>query len=139
MKKRLFRSRTERMIAGVCGGIAEYFDVDPVWVRLVTALLVLAKGLGVIAYVIAWIIVPEREPVATEAGESTATPAGEEAAPAAEAAPGQKSLIVGGILLALGAVLLIHEFLPWHGFGIFWAIVLIVAGVYLLVKGRGES
>ena len=57
--KRLYRSRTDRMIGGVCGGIAEYFNVDPTLVRLAGVILLFA-GIGVPAYLIAWIIVPER-------------------------------------------------------------------------------
>jgi phage shock protein C len=60
MAKRLYRSRTERMIAGVCGGIAEYFAIDPVIVRLITLALLIGGGLpGLLPYVILWIIVPE--------------------------------------------------------------------------------
>ena len=55
--KRLYRSRTDRMIGGVCGGIAEYFNVDPTLVRLAGVILLFA-GIGVPAYLIAWIIVP---------------------------------------------------------------------------------
>ena len=59
MKKKLYRSKKDKMIAGVCGGIAEYFDVDSTLVRLLTVLFVLLGGAGVVAYIIAWIIVPE--------------------------------------------------------------------------------
>lgn len=58
--KRLTRSRDERMIAGVAGGLARYLDVDPTLVRLgFGALALISLGLGVAAYVAAWIIVPE--------------------------------------------------------------------------------
>lgn len=60
MAKRLFRSRSERVLGGVCGGLAAYFDVDPVLVRLVWIVVSLASiGAGVIAYVIFWAVVPE--------------------------------------------------------------------------------
>lgn len=60
MAKRLYRSRNDRMIAGVCGGLAEYFDVDPVVVRLIAVILLLPGGLpGLVPYVILWIVVPE--------------------------------------------------------------------------------
>ena len=60
MKKRLFRSTKEKMIGGVCGGLAEYFNIDPTIVRLAWAFISLASvGCGVVAYFIAWIIVPE--------------------------------------------------------------------------------
>ncbi len=59
MTKRLYRSRNDRMIAGVCGGIAEYFDIDPVIVRIVAAILLLPGGLpGLLPYVILWVVVP---------------------------------------------------------------------------------
>lgn len=57
--KRLYRSKKDRLIAGVCGGIAEYFNVDPTLVRLAWVVLALGWGTGVLAYIIAWIIVPE--------------------------------------------------------------------------------
>jgi phage shock protein C len=59
MAKRLYRSRKDRKIAGVCGGIGEYFDTDPTLIRLLAVALVLAMGSGVLAYILAWIIVPE--------------------------------------------------------------------------------
>ncbi|MGM5483514.1 MAG: PspC domain-containing protein [Nanobdellota archaeon] len=59
--KRLFRSK-DRMIAGVCGGIAEYFDVDPTVIRLLWVLITIFTGIftGIIAYIIAWVIIPEK-------------------------------------------------------------------------------
>jgi phage shock protein C len=59
MGKRLYRSRTNRKIAGVCGGLGEYFGVDPVIFRIVLLALLLGAGSGVLLYVIFWIAVPE--------------------------------------------------------------------------------
>ena len=56
--KRLYRSRKDRMIAGVCGGLAQYFGIDPTWVRLIFILLLLAGGSALLVYVIMWLIVP---------------------------------------------------------------------------------
>ena len=61
--KRLYRSRNDRMIGGVCGGLAEYFNIDPVLVRVITVVVGLFALSGVLAYLILWIVVPE-EPVA---------------------------------------------------------------------------
>ena len=58
MTKKLYKSRTNKMLDGVCGGIGEYFQNDPTLVRLGWALLVAAGGAGVIAYIIADIIIP---------------------------------------------------------------------------------
>ena len=56
--KRLYRSRDERMIAGVCGGLAEYLRTDPTLIRLLFVLFALAGGPGLVAYIILWIVVP---------------------------------------------------------------------------------
>ena len=56
--KRLYRSRTQRMLCGVCGGIAEYFNIDPTLIRLVWALIGLT-GSGIIAYFVAAVIIPD--------------------------------------------------------------------------------
>ena len=58
--KKLYRSITDRRIAGVCGGLGEYFEVDPNVIRVLAAALTLAGGSGVLAYIIAWIVVPEQ-------------------------------------------------------------------------------
>jgi phage shock protein C len=58
-QKRLYRSTQDRMFAGVCGGIAEYLDVDPTLVRLVFAALTLMGGPGIIIYIVLMLVVPE--------------------------------------------------------------------------------
>lgn len=61
--KRVFRSRRDRMVAGVCGGIAEYFDVDPTLIRLLwVAAIVFGFGSGLIIYIICAIVIPEMPP-----------------------------------------------------------------------------
>ena len=59
MKKRLYRSRKDKMLAGICGGLAEYFAVDPSLVRLTCVLLCLYAGTGLLVYILAAIIIPE--------------------------------------------------------------------------------
>ena len=62
MEKKLYKSNQNKMIDGVCGGIAEYFDIDPTVVRLIWALFSLMGGSGILAYIIAAIIIP-RNPI----------------------------------------------------------------------------
>ena len=57
--KKLYRSKKNRVIAGVCGGIGEYFNIDPTLIRLIWILFVFAGGSGILAYIIAWLIIPE--------------------------------------------------------------------------------
>jgi phage shock protein PspC (stress-responsive transcriptional regulator) len=68
--QKAFRSRKNRVIAGICGGLAEYFDIDSIIVRLITFILVLSFGAGLMASIIAWIVVPQEPgnlyPVSTE-------------------------------------------------------------------------
>lgn len=59
MKKKLYRSVTDKKIAGVCGGVAEYFGIDSTFVRLAFAALVIFAGTGVLAYILCAIIIPE--------------------------------------------------------------------------------
>jgi phage shock protein C len=61
--KRLFRSRKDRILGGVCGGLGTYFNLDPVLMRVIWVVLFFFAGVGILAYILAWIIVPE-EPLA---------------------------------------------------------------------------
>ncbi len=62
MAKRLYRSREDKIIAGVCGGLAEYFGIDPVLVRVLIVLITLMGGSGLLAYLILWVVVPLSPP-----------------------------------------------------------------------------
>lgn len=59
MEKRLYRSREDRSVAGVAGGLAEYFQVDPTLVRILFVIFTIAGGPGLLLYVILWIVMPE--------------------------------------------------------------------------------
>ncbi|WP_267224299.1 PspC domain-containing protein [Dyella silvae] len=59
MEKRLHRSLTDRKIAGVCGGIAEYLGWDPTLVRILWVVLTLLGGSGIVAYLVLWLLMPE--------------------------------------------------------------------------------
>ncbi|HEY3316631.1 MAG TPA: PspC domain-containing protein [Bacillota bacterium] len=168
---RLYRSRHERVIAGVCGGLAEYFRVDVTVIRLLWAVAVFAAGTGVIAYIVAVLIIPE-EPYGYNGGYSssggpgsgptgptgtsgTGTDAGSGAAgPTGSSSPsgparvngsrwphstGNPSAVFGWILLGLGLVFLVRNFLPWIGWGWFWPLALVAFGLVILVNSlRGE-
>ncbi|MBQ8797652.1 MAG: PspC domain-containing protein [Oscillospiraceae bacterium] len=60
MKKKLYRSKSDQKLAGVCGGVAEYLGIDSTLVRLVWALFVLCAGTGVLAYIACALIIPEK-------------------------------------------------------------------------------
>lgn len=74
-RKKLARSRTDKKIGGVCGGFAEYLDLDPTLVRLIWIMLVFVGGWGLIAYLVAWIVMPvEPEALPAVAGAASAAP-----------------------------------------------------------------
>ena len=161
MARRLYRSQRERIIGGVAGGIGEYFDIDPVWVRLAFILLIFAGGFGFIAYIALWIIVPRQTSQSTpreaireniqdikqdlkqaEAGLKEALSRKDEAPKTTvqeqQSAPGEKSppaYWVGLILIALGAVFLISNLVAFRWFK-FWPVLVILAGVVLLLARR---
>jgi phage shock protein C len=127
--KRLYRSRNDKMIAGVCGGIAEYFDIDPVIVRLVTVLLLFANGIGLIMYIIAWIFVPENPEQ-----QSTKKTTAEKAVKQISRHPRDGSVLIGMVLLVIGALLLINNLFSWFSFSYVWAFLLVVLGIYMLMR-----
>ena len=62
--KRLYRSRTSRILGGVCGGISAYSDIDPNLIRILwVALTLISIGIGVLVYIVAWILIPEEPEV----------------------------------------------------------------------------
>ncbi len=69
MEKRLYRSQDDRVVFGVCGGLARHFNIDPVIVRIIAALLVFANGIGILAYIIMAIIIPLESSKSATTGE----------------------------------------------------------------------
>ena len=59
--KRLRRSRTDKVIAGVCGGVGQYFNIDPVIIRILWLLSFFGAGAGLLAYIVAWLVIPEED------------------------------------------------------------------------------
>jgi phage shock protein C len=140
--KRLYRSRKNKMIAGVCGGIAEHFEVDPVLVRLIAVLFLFAGGAAFIAYILGIIIIP------LQPFEGSASSEMDQSNISTSALSGSAnhigSLIIGVILILFG----IHFLLPripgfgyyyWRfwdmGWNFFWPSVLIIIGLLVILRG----
>lgn len=142
--KRLYRSREHAMIGGVCAGIAEYFDTDPSLIRLALVLLFFAGGVGILAYIVAWIIVPQKPLITAAASAETSL----EEPPAAAASDSVEEVnrprfILGIILIALGGLFLLGSLHVWHWFSFFrlWPMILIIIGIMIITKGieKGEG
>jgi phage shock protein PspC (stress-responsive transcriptional regulator) len=145
VNRRLYRSRTDTVLGGVAAGLADYLGADPALVRVAWALLVvITGGAALLAYIVAWIVVPEEpatpaaaatEPITDPAtGEVITT---QEAEPAATAASAQRSSANAGVLVGIGLVLigawfLVREYLPEVDWGLIWPVVLVAVGALIL-------
>ena len=156
MEKRLYRSRTDRMIWGVCGGLAKYFDMDPTIVRVIAVLLIFANGLGIIAYIIMAIVVPlegskattpekkvrenveEMKQTAGELEREIRSTLAEEKGEAKEGAKVHRRNILGIILIVLGILFLAGSFnlFWWFHWGYLWPLILVAIGVLIIVSTK---
>ncbi|MCL5074631.1 MAG: PspC domain-containing protein [Chloroflexi bacterium] len=155
MEKRLYRSRTDRMLFGVCGGLAQYFDLDPTLVRLIFVLIVLAGGTGILAYIVLAIVMPEESSVAVHPREvlreniaeikETAKELGEELRAGFGGQAGvpterrtRGAYTAGLILILLGVVFLMSNFhlFWWFNWHLLWPLILVAIGVALLFRRR---
>ncbi len=152
MVSRLFRPRTDRMIAGVCGGLGLYFAIDPVIVRLLFVVLAMTTGLTIILYPILWLVMPDGGsaqtlPPGARFDPQTGLPLDEEPASigqtvrlphetAAGADPvANRKRIPGLVLVAVGALILVDQLGRIIGFdakGIVVPLLLVGLGLYLL-------
>jgi phage shock protein C len=151
MPRKLYRSQSNRMIAGVCGGLGDYLSLDPVFIRLFFVLLTLGQGAGVLIYLILWFVLPSQDVV--DAGGTTgehiqqgatefadrAREMGQEFRESAMASNPQARYWVGGVLVLVGLVYLLRNlnivWLQWLNFSVLWPILLVLGGVLLLVRG----
>ncbi len=117
-QKRLHRSRRDRVVAGVCGGLGDYFGIDPTVVRLAFVAAALAGGASVLAYVILALVLPEAE--------------GEEPGPRTARSPA----VAGIFLVALGAILLAVNvgWFRWLEWQIVWPALLVALGLALMLR-----
>jgi phage shock protein PspC (stress-responsive transcriptional regulator) len=124
--RRLYRSKSNKVITGVCGGIAEYLNADATIIRIVVLLMTFFGGSGLILYVIAFFIMPEQ----TEVSGTPPSPR-----------PSAPAFALGGILIAVGVLLLLDNldlisFRHWWHLGWDFALpaALILAGVFVLTR-----
>jgi phage shock protein C len=122
---RLHRSATDTVVAGVCGGLAEYLEVEPSLVRLLFVVGTLWGGLGLLIYVILAVVLPvetEVQPRVFHRRERSRN-------------------LAGGLLVVLGAVLLAGNlgWAPWLTWNLFWPGVLILVGAALLMRGSSQE
>jgi phage shock protein C len=140
--RRLYKSRKNRVVAGICGGIAEYFNVDPVLIRVIAVLFFFTGGAALIAYIVGMFIIPDQPREEVREGEiiqmqNATTP--EQTASLGHAG----SLIIGVILIVFGVSFLMRNIPFFHhywwfwdmGWRFFWPSILIVIGLLVIIRG----
>ncbi len=142
MQKRLYRTTRERVLGGVCAGLADYFEIDPVIVRLIFLVALLAGGSGLLAYIALWILMPGKEPFsqtepAALTSELNADPTFNLESQSSDKSKG--TTIAGIALIVLGVVLLADMLIPHFSFKYAFPILLMGLGGALLWKTFQKS
>ncbi len=142
MEKRLYKSSKNKVLAGVCGGLGEYFGVDPVIVRLLVVVFTLLGGAGLIGYIIAAIIIPsgdagdisplyrEKSGEGPEANYTGYTPE------SYEKNNRNTAVVLGIILIGIGGLVVIRYLIPWIPGELIFAGIVVVMGAYLILKRK---
>lgn len=123
--RRLYRSRRERVIAGVSGGLGEYFGIDPVWIRIGFVLLTIGGGAGVLIYLIMWLLVPE-------APEGYLPPEG------ARRGAINGAAVIGLVFMVVGSIALVNTIAPSLG-QYFWPLAFLIGGLALVLGGLNRD
>jgi phage shock protein C len=148
MDRRLYRHRSNRIIAGVCAGLGEYLGIDPTFVRIFFVLLSFSNGIGVLIYFLMWIIVPPENARNVTLSESARTGAdeiaeqahtlGEDLRQAVHNPTSKTWMYIGAGLIIIGFFALLDSlpwrWLHWLNWNIFWPVLLILAGIALVVR-----
>ncbi len=139
-QKHLTRNTSDRMLGGVCSGLARYLAIDPLLVRVAFVALAVINGVGVLIYIMLWIIIPDEKGVGVASEQTVRDNASDMAAQLRGVARSinlpRGSVIVGVVLIAVGAFALLRMFVPGLTLGMFGPLLLIGAGLYVLMARR---
>lgn len=131
MGQRQFRrSKRNRIIGGVCGGLGRYADVDPIVFRIAFLALLIPGGFGLLAYIIAWIAIPEFRNVEDEIRDDARQPIDRRLA----------GTVAGGLLILAGMLILVERLLGWFDMRIIGGTALLLIGAFIIWNGlrRGD-
>jgi len=143
------------MIAGVAGGLANYFDIDPTIVRVLFVVSIFIGGGGILAYIILWIVVPEEQFIFQSSGSTASDKKDNDKSASGlenqnssygnseidnmlSKAHSNKKYFVGAILIFLGILFLLDNFFPHFHFEHYWPLILIALGVGIIMKSTNN-
>lgn len=134
MEKKLQRDTQHKVIGGVCAGLANYFGMDATLLRLLLAFMILFAGTGLWLYIILWIVMPACRFESSSDGVETFV---SETSQAPKKNSG--SMVIGLTFIGLGALGLLHRFVPEFNWQMIWPIALIVLGLILILPKAKQS
>jgi len=144
-KVKLYRSVSDRMVGGVCGGLGAFLNIDPIFVRLLFVLLLFGSDFGFILYLLLWIIVPEEGKdygFGDDSWKDKVKSMGDDVQQAVTKPHPQSGLIMGVGLVVIGGFLFLERlnlsWMNWFDMDILWPVLLIVGGVVLLFRKQAE-
>ncbi len=139
MRERLYRSRRVRVLGGVAGGLAKYFNLDPILIRVLFVIITILHGFGILLYIILWIVVPEEpfELAYPSNQESQATNAEpninfDTTVPLQTKSNGTGRIVAGVILIGIGLIFFADRIIPSFDLGDIFPLALIIVGALLL-------
>jgi phage shock protein C len=152
MQKRLYRSTKDRMLAGVCGGLAEYFEIDPVIMRVLFVVITLGAGVGILGYIILWIVVPEATIVIKDnqfansenqqQNEENMTNNYPNFVMVNEEKLHKKNnsgrVFISILLILIGILWFISNIVPGVNFGHLWPLTLVALGLLILIRSLNK-
>lgn len=160
MEKRLYKDGHNKMIGGVCSGLADYFDMDVTIVRLLFAFAFFTWGAGLITYIVLWIVLPRKTfgPFTTPSDPNTVNYVVPPIPPVQPVNPfntnhpfapvppkkqnNTTGIVVGAALIFFGIIALLHQynvFFFWHLHHWFFPVVLVALGISLIIKGQQKQ
>ncbi|MGE4272218.1 MAG: PspC domain-containing protein [Desulfitobacterium sp.] len=150
MTDKLYRSVADKKLGGVCGGLAEYFDIDSTIIRLVVLLTFLMGGVGLPLYIVAWVVIPENPNYRSGAAYRNSGNAVDEMKESVKdlgssaqsfahdfkaVNPSQRKRYIGIGLMILGVIFLLDQWFPFFfDWGKMWPLVLILMGIGIILR-----
>ncbi len=144
MNSKLYRSKNET-ISGVCGGIAEYFSIDPTIIKILWAILTIIKPLyGILGYIVCAAIIPKKtddyyEYEADYKVNLKKDDSNNENSTVPKTNQNRNTILIGTILIIIGLVFILKQFIFWFDLDDLWPILLIIAGFYIIFKKKNNN